>query len=189
MPTEATIAACLAQGELDRAAEAAIRGFGPKILGLLRTVLRDETAAADAFSLFAENLWRGLPSFRGESSVRTWSYRLAWNAALTVRDEGWRRLGRRLETTQAARLAEDVRTRSAARVERQLQAVAKLREALEPEEQALLTLRIDQQLSWEEIASVLSGDGAPVQPATLRKRFERLKEKLAARAREQGLVE
>ncbi len=35
----------LAAGDADRAAEEAIRGFGPKILGLLRTVLRDEDLA------------------------------------------------------------------------------------------------------------------------------------------------
>ncbi len=189
MLTEARVAASLAGGDLSRAAEEAIRGFGPKILGLLRAVLRDEDLAADAFSLFAENLWRGMSSYRGEASVRTWSYRLAWNAALTVRDEGWRRLGRRLGTTHAGRLAEDVRTKSALRVERQLQAVAKLRQGLAAEEQALLTLRIDQELAWEEIAEVLSTGETRVEPATLRKRFERLKEKLGELARAQGFLE
>lgn len=189
LPIEAKVAASLAAGDLHAAAEETIRVFGPKILGLLRATLRDEDVAADAFSLFAENLWRGLPGYRGDATLRTWSYRLAWNAALTVRDEGWRRLGRRLDTTHAGRLAEDVRTKTARRVERQLEAVRQLREGLTAEEQALLTLRLDQALAWEEIAEVLSTEGDPVQPAALRKRFERLKEKLGALARARGFLE
>lgn len=161
--------------------------FGPKILGYLRSVLRDEGDAGDAFSAFAENLWRGIATFRGESSFRTWAYKVAWNAALAVRDEAWRRHGRRLETGEASRLADEIRT-TAARVERQRTALDALREALTPEEQTLLHLRIDQALSWDDIAQVLGKDGSPVEAATLRKRFERLKERLATLARERGLV-
>jgi RNA polymerase sigma-70 factor (ECF subfamily) len=73
-------------------------------------------------------------------------------------------------------------------VERQRTALDALRETLTPEEQTLLHLRIDQALSWDEIALVFGKDGSSVEAATLRKRFERLKERLAALARERGLV-
>jgi RNA polymerase sigma-70 factor (ECF subfamily) len=74
-------------------------------------------------------------------------------------------------------------------VERQRQALEKLRQSLSTEEQSLLVLRIDQGLPWNEIAEVLVLDGKQVEPATLMKRFERLKERLARLAREQGLVD
>jgi RNA polymerase sigma-70 factor (ECF subfamily) len=164
-----------------------MRAFGPKIYGYLRAVLRDDTDAGDAFSLFGENLWRGISTYRGEASFRTWAYRIAWNAALAVRDEAWRRHGRRLETSEASRLADEIRT-TAARVERERTALDALRETLSPEEQTLLVLRIDQGLSWDEIAHVLGQEGSSVESATLRKRFERLKERLASLARERGLV-
>ena len=48
-------------------------------------------------------------------------------------------------------------------------------------------LRVDHRLSWAEIAEVVSGE-FPVIEATLRKRFERLKARLARLARERGLV-
>ena len=57
------------------------------------------------------------------------------------------------------------------------------------EERSLLALRVDQGLAWNEVAQVLAAEGAPVEPATLMKRFERLKERLATMARAQGLVE
>ncbi len=186
MDPEARIRALLAAGDARGAATEAMRSFGPKIYGYLRAILRDDTDAADAFSLFGENLWRGIMTFRGESSFRTWAYRVAWNAALAVKDEAWRRHGRRLETGEASRLADEIRT-TAARVERQRTALDELREELTAEEQTLLHLRIDQELPWDEIAQVFGKDGAPIESPALRKRFERLKERLATLARERGL--
>jgi RNA polymerase sigma-70 factor (ECF subfamily) len=105
-----------------------------------------------------------------------------------VTREGWRRLGRHLETEDAERLAEEVRTRSAVRLERQSTALTALRDALDLDEQTLLTLRLDERLAWDEIAQIMSSDGEPVDAATMRKRFERLKAKLGELARRQGLI-
>ncbi len=75
------------------------------------------------------------------------------------------------------------------KVERQRAHLAELRAELSDEEQTLLVLRIDQQLAWEEIAEVLATPVATPDAAMLRKRFERLKERLARLARDRGLVE
>jgi RNA polymerase sigma-70 factor (ECF subfamily) len=176
---ERKIRALLEAGDARAAATEAMRAFGPKILGYLRSIVRDEGDAGDAFSVWAEHLWRGIGSFRGDSSFRTWAFKIAYNAALNVRSEAWRRLGRRLETGEASRLADEIRTKTAVREERQRTRLDAIRETLTPEEQTLLTLRIDQQLSWEEIADVFSANGDRVDPAALRKRFQRLKERLA----------
>src|SRR5512134_3090953 len=85
----------LAAGDTSAAATEALRALGPEILRFLRSVLRNEEDAADAFSHFAERLWRGLSSFRGQSSLRTWAFRIAWNSALTLRSDAWHRRGRR----------------------------------------------------------------------------------------------
>ncbi len=179
----------LAAGDRRGAATLALREHGPKILGYLQVLLRDEADASDAFSVFAENLWRGLEGWRGEASLRTWAYKLAWNAALNLRDEAWRRRGRRFRTSEASRLADEIRTRTIVRVERQRAHLAALRAELSDEEQTLLVLRIDQQLAWEEIAEVLATPEATPDSAMLRKRFERLKERLGKLARDRGLVE
>jgi len=179
----------LAGGDRRAAATLALREYGPKILGYLQVVLRDETDAADAFSVFAENLWRGLETWRGEASLRTWAYKLAWNAALNLRDEAWRRHGRRFKPSEASAIADEIRTKTVVKVERQRAHLAELRAELSDEEQTLLVLRIDQGLAWEEIAEVLATAEARPDTAMLRKRFERLKERLAKLARSRGLVE
>jgi len=186
---EDRVRALLAAEDRPGAATVAIQEYGPPVLRYLRSLLRDEDDASDAFSIFAENVWRGLPTWRGEGSLKAWCFRLAWNAATNLRNEAWRRRGRRFFTGEASALAEEIRTRSHVKVERQRQALDKLRESLEVEEVSLLTLRVDQKLSWAEIAEVFSADGERVEPAALMKRFERLKGRLARMAKDQGLIE
>jgi RNA polymerase sigma-70 factor (ECF subfamily) len=186
---EARVRDLLAADDRPGAATAAIQEFGPPVLRYLRSLLRDEDDASDAFSIFAENVWRGLSTWRGEGSLKAWCFRLAWNAAINLRNEAWRRRGRRFFTGEASALAEEIRTRSHVKVERQRQVLDKLRESLEVEDVSLLALRIDQKLSWAEISDVLAADGKRTEPAALMKRFERLKARLAKMAKDQGLIE
>ncbi len=183
---EAEILALLDGRDERAAATEAMRLFGPKILGYLRSILRDEADAGDAFSVWAEHLWRGIGTFRGDSSFRTWAFKIAYNAALNVRNEAWRRLGRPFDTGEASRLADEIRTKTAVREERQRTRLDEIRERLTPEEQTLLTLRIDQQLSWDDIGDVFSAanGGVRVDAPTLRKRFQRLKDRLAEMLRD-----
>lgn len=189
MTLEERVRSLLRDGDRQAAATAVIEAFGPAILRYLRSLLREEDDAADAFSQWAENVWEGLPAFRFGASLKTWCYRLAWNAAQNLRNEAWRRRGQRLVTAQASHLAESIRTRSAVVVEQQRQALERLRAALEPSEQSLLVLRIDHELSWAEVAEVLEAEGVRTEPATLMKRFERIKAKLAELARKDGLLD
>lgn len=167
----------------------AIRGLGPEVLRYLRSTLRDEADAADAYSHWAEGLWRGLGLFRFECSLRIWSLRLATNAAVNVRNAAWRRRVRRFRTGEASAIAAEIRGSSLFRVEREARWLETLRRSLSVQDQALLTLRVHQGLSWQEIAEVLSRGGQGVSAATACKRFERLKERLTLKAREQGLIE
>ena len=190
MALERKIGELLATGDVRAAATETIRGFGPAVVRFLRSSLRDEDDAADAFSRFAEKLWRSLPSFRGECSLRAFCYRVAWSEAEHVRGDAYRKRRVRLRSGIAARLAEEVRASSEAGRERRAERFAELRAALQPHEQSLLALRIDQELSWREIAHVLAAGGEPaVTEAAVRKRFERTKDKVAAMARERGFLE
>jgi RNA polymerase sigma-70 factor (ECF subfamily) len=189
MPVDAQVAALLAQRDLRSAAETVMREYGPAIRGLLLTIFRRNTdTAEEAFSLFAESLWLHIGAFRGESSVRTWVYCMARNTAIDVRRGGWRRFGHRLDTVDADRLAAEVRTMSAVRLERQSNALTALRDTLDLDEQTLLTLRLDERLGWDEIAQIMSSGGEAIDAPAVRKRFERLKAKLGELARRQGLL-
>ena len=182
--------ALIEAGDLAAAAEAVVRDYGPQILGYLTSILRNDADAAEVFSQFTEDLWRGLPGFRGECPVRVWAYRLAWHAAARHLRDPYRRRGRRLETIELSRIADEVRSSVLlGRREARQRGVDRLRRRLSADEQTLLVLRLDRGLSWREVALVLTEEGKPVDEAALRKRFERLKERLATMAREEGLLE
>jgi RNA polymerase sigma-70 factor (ECF subfamily) len=186
---EQQIVAALDRGAPEDAATEAIRGYGPQILGYLTRVLGSDDEAADAFSYFSERLWKGMAGFERRSSVRVWAYRIAWTAALRVAGDGYRQRAERLRTSMASRLAADVLTRGAAEARaRADDGLDRLRARLAPEERALLVLRVDQRLSWRDVGEVLRDEGASLDEAALRKRFERLKAKLARLARDEGLV-
>jgi RNA polymerase sigma-70 factor (ECF subfamily) len=179
----------LAKGDVRGAATAVIQELGPVVLSYLRPALRDDDEVADAFARWAENVWKGLPSFEWRSTLKTWAIRLACNVALNERDRAHWRRERRFLTGEASALANSVRTTSAVRVERQRRVVLELRKGLSPEQQTLLFLRVDQELPWEDIAEILSAAGKRVDANTVSKRFERLKTRLRQLAREKGLLE
>jgi RNA polymerase sigma-70 factor (ECF subfamily) len=188
-PVDAEVAALVAAGQPERAAEVAIRHLGPKIRGFLGAILRDRDLAGDAFSLFCEKLWKCIAGFRGEAPFRSWAFRVAWSAAMTVRAESRRRRAPRAEEADVEGVPAAAPV-SLLRYEQQRAALAELRSSLSAEDQALLALRVEQALSWDDIALVLSSADRPrIDPATLRKRFERLKARLALLARDRGLLD
>ena len=180
---EAEIAGRLDAGDLAAAAAAMLRGYGVEIFGYLVALARDPPLADEVFSMVSEDLWRGLPGFRRESSARTWLYRLAWHAFQRRREDAFDR--RRSPLLPALEeLVAEIRSRTAPFLRTEVkQAVARLRDELAPDEQALLILRIDRGLAWREIAEVMA---AP--EATLNKRFERIKDKLRGLAEAAGLI-
>jgi RNA polymerase sigma-70 factor (ECF subfamily) len=139
--------------------------------------------------MWAEDVWRGLATFRGDSSIKTWSYKLAWHASCRFRRDAFRKRREAIPTSAASRLAASVASKSGMAPGSRRERLEKLRAMLAPEEQSLLVLRVDRELDWDEIATVLSLDGAPVTSPALRKRFERLKEKLAGLARTERLID
>jgi RNA polymerase sigma-70 factor, ECF subfamily len=185
MQTSPSIDALLERRDLDGATGAIVRELGPELLGYMVSLLRDEDAAREVFSRFCERLWRALPAFRRESSVKTWAYRLAWNATMSYLREPFQRRARPLEELPASReIALVWSTRTRERVV-QTDRLAAVRASLSPEDQTLLVLRYDRSLAWDEIAWILAEEQrAPVSTEALRKRFERLKRTLKARLAE-----
>ena len=169
-------------GHLAEAATRTLRAYGAEVLGFLVAVLRDERDAAEVYSRACADLWSGLPGFRWESSMRTWLYALARNAAHAHRRDPHRR--RRVGLDEHPEV-EDIPARERTATAPYLQSeskirVRRLRESLSPDDQMLLILRIDREMSWNDIARVM-GDGEEDlvrAAAALRKRFERVKDRL-----------
>jgi RNA polymerase sigma-70 factor, ECF subfamily len=179
-----------AAARITEAATLTIRRYGPAILQYLCIVVKDSDDADDAFSRFAEGVWASIAGFRGEGSLKSWSYRIAWHAALRVLQDPYRRRRDLLNTSEASRLAADVRSTTSAALETlAAQRIERLRKELKPDEQTLIILRFDRGLSWREVAAVLDEEGAPIDEAALRKRFERLKKRLRDLAVAEGIVQ
>jgi RNA polymerase sigma-70 factor, ECF subfamily len=179
------------------AAKLTFERYGPEILGILVAHLQSTSDAGEVFSLFAEDLWRGLPGFQWRCSLRAWAHRIARNAAVRWATAGDRRPERNIpiESTRVLELADQVRSSTLVYLRSDVKSeVRRLREELAEIDQMLLILRIDKAMEWPEIAAALAdedlaADDLKRESARLRKRFQLATEKLRQLARERGVLE
>ncbi len=196
-PIAQRVREALDQQDERRAVTIALEGYGPEVMGFLVAFMRDADAGGDVFSQFCEDVWNGLGRFRWEGALRAWVYAVARHAAVRYRRTSYERRRRPLDQAQAlTQLEERIRTQTIEflRTENR-SAVDQLREQLAPDERALLILRLDRKLAWNEIAEIMADEGAPKSAetlrrdaATLRKRFERVKDRLRELAKASGLL-
>ena len=138
-----------------------------------------EEAAQEAFLA----AWQSLPFFRGESAFATWLYRLTSNACVDLLRKENRHQGPSLDDeTVGAEMPDPAPTPEAAAEQKELrgQIEAGLR-SLSPEHREVLILREIQQLSYDEIADVLSLD-----LGTVKSRINRGRRQLREFLLEQG---
>lgn len=183
------------QGDHQGAATVALKGYGPEIFGFLVALHRSEEDAADVFSIFSENLWKGLPGFAWSCTLRTWSYTIARNTSYRFKKTARRKAEGRIPLSAAGELAQKVRTETLTFMKTaQKDKFAALRESLPEEDQTLLILRIDRGLAWEDLARVMMPEGdvdadtLKKESARLRKRFQLVKEKLLEMGKRTGLL-
>ena len=68
-----------------------VRDFGPRLSRLASSYVDDVADRDDLVQEILLALWRALPGFRGDSSERTFVYRIAMNRAATFRARRYRR--------------------------------------------------------------------------------------------------
>jgi len=196
---EAPVRAALEVGDHGRAATLALELYGDEVMGFLVARMRSPSDASEAFAIFAEQLWRGLPAFQWRSSLPGWIYMVARNAAARWLRSPHNRAERNLTMSRHAELSALVeRLRSATQAHLRTEVkdrMRELREKLPEDDQTLLILRVDRDLSWRELALVMHDGERPLPEAELdravarmRKRFERVKSRLRELAREDGLL-
>jgi RNA polymerase sigma-70 factor (ECF subfamily) len=196
MLIDADVRALVDAGQSERAATDVIASLGAEVYGFLCAGLGSDSDADDVFAATCERMWRGLATFRWQCSVRTWIYVIARNEASRFVHGDKRRNAGRTSPSQLEQVAAAVRTetRSALRTQRRDKFRA-LRDELPPDDRMLLILRVDRDLAWDDVArAFIASDGEPEpgelqrQAARLRKRFQLVKQRLAVRAREEGLA-
>lgn len=193
---EKCIRDCQAQNEFSKATTTALDGYGPEVFGYLLAILDNRGAAEEVFSIFAESLWVALPKFRWQSSFRTWAYSLARHALARFHEDPHRKRATPLsQHPELSNLQAQLRTRTRSYLRTEVKnRMTALRSHLSEEDQTLLILHVDRGLSFPEVATVLLGDDANAsqitrKTAALRKRFERVKERLRKLAKNEGMLE
>jgi RNA polymerase sigma-70 factor (ECF subfamily) len=186
---EAQIGALLDAGQLREAAALTVQEIGRPVLMYLIKFLQDQDAAHEVFARSCEKLWKGIAGFRRECAMSTWFHQIAWNAARDYRTEARHRRERRLESGELEKIVTEVRTRTLRYLRTEARdKFAKLREQLDAEDRSLLVLRVERGMSWNEVSMVMSETGRSVDERVLRKRYERLKNRLRRLAKQEGLL-
>jgi RNA polymerase sigma-70 factor, ECF subfamily len=190
------VAARVREGNLEAAATRVLETYGSEVFGFLVNLMGQETAASDVFSQVGEDVWAGLPKFQFKCSVRTWIYVLARHAAARYRRSPWNKTDRRGNESRVQSLVDVARSRTSPWQRTEIKdKFSALRDGLDPDDKILLTLRIDRDLSWEEVARVMidgDDDGAAAlkrETDRVRKRFQLLKTELRKKAQEAGLLD
>jgi RNA polymerase sigma-70 factor (ECF subfamily) len=131
-----------------------VRRYLPDVYRATVRVLGDPDLAQDATQDTFINALGGLSRFRGDASFRTWLLRIAINAARTV----GRRSGRRREVTLTLAEHEASRGADPARLAEASSDADRLEHALQglpPKQRVVVALRVQQGLSYSEIAAAL----------------------------------
>jgi serine/threonine protein kinase len=157
---DAEIEAMVRGRAVDPAAARLLEVYGAELYGLLLQLVGD-VEAGEAFARLHAEVRTRLPSFSFRYSTRTLLYGMVRRV---VRERG-------LRPTDAT------------------DRVGALRDALVPDDRILLTLRVDRELPWEDVARVLLDVDEPDAAATehVRQRFASLKEELRQRAESAAL--
>jgi len=124
--------------------------YQPAVWRLCRRLLRREADAEDAMQSTFVKAFAALPRFRGDANLKTWLYKIAVNEATNL----LRKRESVADTDDTATIEMVIEPLGMSDAERI--AVRALLGTLKPDHRTILTLRYWEELSYEEIADVLS---------------------------------
>ena len=145
-----------------------IREFGPVISGICFSYSSNSDDLKDLRQDIMINIWKGLGTFRGESSLSTWIYRVALNTCVST----IRKRTKRPSTVSSEGINEpEVETDFA--LKERIETLHSMISTLSPLDKAVITMWLDER-KYEEIAEVtgISRNNVAV-------RINRIKQKLA----------
>ena len=128
---------------------------------------KDQDDLNDLFQEVVLNLWKSFPSYRGDSKLTTWVYRIAMNTCITFLRRSNTRLQTSPMTADVASLVADEEGRTG-----QLQELYRLINKLGKLERALILLWLEER-SYQEMADILG-----ISKANVAVKLLRTKEKL-----------
>ena len=127
---------------------------------------KDEEEVADLFQDILVNLWKGFPGFRGDSSPRTWIYRVSLNTCISAERKKKRR-GESLPLDMDINLFDD-----STEDLRQIRMLRSRISRLGPFDRAIVLLWLEN-LSYDEIGAIVG-----ITPKIVSVRLFRIREQL-----------
>lgn len=149
----------------EQAFTALVRQYKATIYSVCLMYASDQDDANDLMQEALINLWKGFPSFRGDSNIRSWIWRVTMNTCITL--EGQRKRHREIE----AAVASDLLT-STSEDNRQIQILHDRIRQLKPLDRAIVMLWIED-TSYEEIGQIVG-----ISTKNVSVRLVRIKEEL-----------
>ena len=141
--------------------------FSPKIFRLCMGYVNDADFAKDLLQETFIQVWKGLPSFRNESAVGTWIFRIASNICLRQIERA-----SRMPRTEIPFQLED---KTNIQLEGQIQLLYKCIATLKESERLIISLVLED-ISQKEIASITG-----ISEGNLRVKIHRIKQTLTQR--------
>jgi RNA polymerase sigma-70 factor (ECF subfamily) len=181
------LAEALRAGE-ETAYETLIQRFEQPVFGIVSRLTDDPADSADVVQEVFLKVFRNIGSFRGESSLKTWIYRIAVNEARNHRRWFGRHRGKEVglepapadEFNHGDWLPADAPDPYEITLDHEVQGLMEQAfERISPSYRAALVLREVEELSYEEIAEVLEISVGTVKSRILRGR-ESLRKQLAS---------
>lgn len=128
----------------------------------------DREARNDLFQEIVLQLWKSFPTFRGESKITTWMYRIALNTAIS----GLRKLGRKIKTEELDDYHFNISDTTTDHHEDDLQKLHWAIRQLSEIERAMIMMALDE-VPYEEI-----GETIGITQNNVRVRMNRIRDKL-----------
>jgi RNA polymerase sigma-70 factor, ECF subfamily len=128
----------------------------------------DKEARNDLFQEIVLQLWKSFHTFRGESKITTWMYRIALNTAIS----GLRKLGRKIKTEELDDYHLNISDTSDDHQEDELQKLHWAIRQLTEIERAMIMMALDE-VPYDEIAETIG-----ITQNNVRVRMNRIREKI-----------
>ncbi len=128
----------------------------------------DREVRNDLFQEIVLQLWKSFPTFRGDSKITTWMYRIALNTAIS----GLRKLGRKIKTEELDEFHFNISESPEDHREDDLQKLQWAIRQLTEIERAMVMMALDE-VQYDEIAETIG-----ITQNNVRVRMNRIREKL-----------
>lgn len=142
------------QGEKRQAFNLMVRGYSERLYWIIRGILHTHADTDDALQNTWVSVWNAMDTFREDSKLYTWLYRIATNEALSLLRKN--RLRAALSFSDYSAMVENTLAADPTFNGDKLQlALQKAIATLPPRQKAVFTMRYFEEMPYEEISEIL----------------------------------